>query len=651
MASKPKGQLIEENAALRARLAQLERGLAERTPAPRAHAANESVDFSPAARLSRRPRTATPLPVPSSPTGSWDWDILTGQMTWSAELYRIFGLTPGSEEPTYELLLQQFHPDDRKLHEGSLRESLVTGAPFRTESRILCGDGSVTTVISQGEPQFGANNTPFRMAGTVENITERTRIERAMKASEIRYRGLFETAKDGILILDADTGTIADANPFLQELLGFSHTELLGKSLWEIGLFADIAASQDTFRRLQTQEYIRYENLPLETKAHQQKHVEFISNVYSVDGKPVIQCNVRDITDRKRAEDSSRKASDELLALVFELQRRDSQMKVLNRMNALLQACTTQEEVCKVIALMAGEVFVGQPGSLAITQASDQYLETVASWGDGKVLEDAFSLEDCWAMRRGQPHEVIDPAESLLCRHLVEHPKSGYLCVPLTVQGETLGLLCLMGVAGRASEHQVGQYQLGVSLGETIKLSLSNLRLRERLREQAVQDPLTGLFNRRYLENVLSRELHRARRANAELCVAMIDLDHFKGFNDSYGHDAGDALLREMGQLLREHLRKSDISCRYGGEEFVLVLPDSSLADTWERVEELRLLVKALRVQDREQELGGITMSGGVAGACGHGLTARELLRAADEALYAAKQGGRDRVVVYTPKE
>ena len=128
-------------------------------------------------------------------------------------------------------------------------------------------------------------------------------------ASEVRYRRLFETAKDGILLLDAETGQIADVNPFLQDLLGYSHTELLGKTLWEIGPFKDIAASQSAFRQLQNREYVRYENLPLETKAGQRRQVEFVSNVYLVDGRRVIQCNIRDITARKQTEAQIQKAN------------------------------------------------------------------------------------------------------------------------------------------------------------------------------------------------------------------------------------------------------------------------------------------------------------------------------------------------------
>jgi diguanylate cyclase (GGDEF)-like protein/PAS domain S-box-containing protein len=487
-------------------------------------------------------------------------------------------------------------------------------------------------------------------AAAKSSLAELKQMADALRESELRYRRLFETAKDGILILDADTGRITDVNPYLEDLLGYTHTEILGRALWEIGPFKDVAASQVAFRQLQNTEYIRYENLPLETKGGEHKRqVEFVCNVYLVEGKKVIQGNVRDITDRKHAADGLRKANDDLLAVVAELQRRDHEMKLLNRMNDLLQTCTTQEEAYRVIALLALELFPGQSGSLASLRAWDQFLETVARWGDDAVPEALFSLEDCWAMRRGQPYEVVDPHASLLCRHFAHEPSTGYLCVPLTVHGETLGLLSLVGGVEETEEHQAGRQRLAVTVGEAIKLCLSNLRLRAKLREQAMIDPLTGLSNRRYLEESLPRELHRATRTKAALGVAMLDLDHFKRFNDTLGHDSGDSLLREVGRVLRERLRKSDIASRYGGEEFVLVLPDSSPANTFQTVEEIRLMIRDLHIRHGDQLLGTVTVSAGVAQAR-EGLTARDLLREADEALYAAKHAGRDRVVLYEAK-
>jgi diguanylate cyclase (GGDEF)-like protein/PAS domain S-box-containing protein len=469
----------------------------------------------------------------------------------------------------------------------------------------------------------------------------------ALEESEARYRRLFETAKDGILILDGDTGRITDVNPFLQDMLGYAESEFIGKELWEIGAVKDIAASQEAMRQLQNSEYIRYEDLPLETKAGERKQVEFVSNVYLVNGWRVIQCNIRDITARKRAEASAQMANAELLASVGELQRRDREMQLLNQMNDLLLSCKTLAEAYQVISLTAGDLFPGQNGCLAILQGTDQHLEVVARWGLELIMQSAFSLEDCWALRRGQLHEVVTPQAGLLCHHFIHSPETGYLCLPLTVQGETLGVLCLMDSAIRKGKHQSGLRQLAVTVGESIKLSLSNLKLREELRQQAIHDPLTGLFNRRYLDETLPRELHMAQRRNTPLCVVMLDIDGFKQFNDSFGHGPGDTLLREFGGVLREHLRKSDISCRYGGDEFVLVLPDSSIAATQERVEQIRIFLKLLEIHYGKQVLGVITLSAGIAQTPEHGTTASELLQAADEAMYAAKQAGRDRLVIY----
>jgi PAS domain S-box-containing protein len=181
-------------------------------------------------------------------------------------------------------------------------------SPFEVEERP---DNRYSTEI-------GAPNSGF-----FDN--ERNQIE--LEESEARYRRLFETAKDGILILDGDTGRITDVNPYLQDMLGYSKAELVGKALWEIGPVENIVASQEAMHHLQNTDYIRYEDLPLETKAGERKQVEFVSNVYLVNGWRVIQCNIRDITARKRAEARTQAATDELLAVVDELQTRDREMQ------------------------------------------------------------------------------------------------------------------------------------------------------------------------------------------------------------------------------------------------------------------------------------------------------------------------------------
>ena len=479
----------------------------------------------------------------------------------------------------------------------------------------------------------------------IEIGISRNRDRKKSHDSKTRYRRLFETAKDGIIVLDGDTGRITDANPFLQQMLGYGLQELLGKGLSEICPVKDIDAAKDVMHQLQNKQYVRNENLTLETKSGQHIQVEFVGNVYLINGFREIQCNVRDVTARRRAEESIRVANGELRASVAQLLKRDEEMKSLIHLNDLLQSCTTQSEAFQVVALMALELFAGESGCLAMSHPIDQTMETVARWGDETALVPRFSLEDCWALRRGKLHEVSDPRVDLLCHHFVHQPQAGYLCVPLIVPSGTNGLLCLTGTAGKMRASSARQ-RLAVNAGQTIKQCLYSLRLRDELREQATHDPLTGMCNRRYLDESLSRELHRGRRGKSPLCVVMLDLDKFKPFNDTFGHDAGDSLLRQLGHTIRDKLRKSDISCRYGGDEFVLVLPDSSVADTEQRMEQILALVTELPIQNGAPRP-DITISAGIASAPEHGCTAAELLQAADKAMYDAKHAGGDCVVVY----
>jgi diguanylate cyclase (GGDEF)-like protein/PAS domain S-box-containing protein len=292
-----------------------------------------------------------------------------------------------------------------------------------------------------------------------------------LQTSELRYRRLFEAAQDGILILDAETGMIEDVNPYLIKMLGYSREEFIKKKLWEVGAFKDIEASQSAFEVLQEKEYIRYEDLPLKAKDGRLIQVEFVSNVYLVGNEKVIQCNIRDITERKRAQD----------------------------------------------ALLKSEAL---------------------------------------------------------------------------------------------------------------------------LREQSMRDHLTGLFNRRYMEETLERELLRASRNQLSVGIIMLDVDGFKNFNDTYGHAAGDAILRELGKLLLGHIRGEDVACRYGGDEFIIVLPGASREMARERAERLSEHARHFSIQFKGHTLGAIPLSFGVAVFPEDGSTSDAILSVADDALYRAKRDG-----------
>jgi diguanylate cyclase (GGDEF)-like protein len=222
--------------------------------------------------------------------------------------------------------------------------------------------------------------------------------------------------------------------------------------------------------------------------------------------------------------------------------------------------------------------------------------------------------------------------------------KNTYLCIPILAQGEALGILHFQA-ADETPALADAELSLKTTFAGQVGLSVANIRLREALRAQSIKDPLTGLHNRRCLAEMLDREIRRAVRAEQSLGILMLDLDHFKKFNDTYGHDAGDAVLRETAPFLRRSIRVEDTVCRFGGEEFV-VLPTPDLNAAHARAQRIRSKLRELTVMHQGQSLGMITVSVGVAELPQHGASSQELLDAADAALYGAKREGRDRVMV-----
>jgi len=333
------------------------------------------------------------------------------------------------------------------------------------------------------------------------------------------------------------------------------------------------------------------------------------------------------------------------------LAERVNELDLLNRMGELFQACLSLGEAYGVIGRLAPQLFPTEAGAVLALGAGGSLIEVVAKWGKHPVNGVTFSPGDCWALRNARPHLVENTQSGVLCAHLSSPPPLSYLCTPLVAQGSSLGVLHV------SSEHRSREESLGLShakqrLAEAVAaqlgLGLANVQLRELLRTQSIHDPLTGLFNRRYMSETLEREVHRARRAGRPMAVLMLDVDGFKQQNDAFGHDAGDALLRGLASLVQTSLRKEDIPCRYGGEEFVLVLPDAALEDSVRRAEQLREAIKQLSVPHKDLLLGPVTVSIGVAGFPDHGLDGTTLLKAADTALYEAKKRGRDRVSVAT---
>jgi diguanylate cyclase (GGDEF)-like protein len=222
----------------------------------------------------------------------------------------------------------------------------------------------------------------------------------------------------------------------------------------------------------------------------------------------------------------------------------------------------------------------------------------------------------------------------------------------MVAQGDTIGVLQLHLAADPESSSPPDQHneaareRIASSAAGQIALSIASLRLRAALKDQSIRDPLTGLYNRRFMQEYLERELPRARRSKRSLAVVFIDLDHFKRFNDSFGHESGDSVLQVFAKALTNHFRDSDVICRYGGEEFALVLPDSPLSQAELRVNGLREEIKKMVFTHRDTKLGSVTLSAGIAAFPGNGHTAEELFRVADRCLYESKRQGRDRVTL-----
>jgi diguanylate cyclase (GGDEF)-like protein len=355
---------------------------------------------------------------------------------------------------------------------------------------------------------------------------------------------------------------------------------------------------------------------------------------------------------RERAEAVLAQRGGRLQHRIRELELTLRQHVNLRKLGSYLKASLTAAEAYAAVECFGPQLFQGTTGKLYLIHPPGDYLENVATWGEASPNEGTFTFRDCWALRRAQPHWVRDTRAEPLCGHVAPVFKSvlPYLCVPLIPQGKLLGLLHVRRLKIESSlSKDIGSIEssldLASSMAEEIGLALANLNLHETLHEQSIRDPLTGLYNRRFLEDSLMRELSRAKRKTHPLSIILLDIDHFKRVNDTFGHGAGDMVLRRLGLVLQAYVRESDVACRVGGEEFSVLLPEGPLQIATQRAEDIRKAVNELTLKHEEKDLGTVTVSLGVATFPDHGTTADALIRAADQVLYDAKRKGRNRVV------
>jgi diguanylate cyclase (GGDEF)-like protein/PAS domain S-box-containing protein len=484
-----------------------------------------------------------------------------------------------------------------------------------------------------------------RLVSVMEREVKAAATRAALRDALTRYATLVEQIPAGIHTMALDTaGSTLSISPPLERILGYTladwqanlhlwrerlHPEDRERVLAEVSrMYAPGAEPFISEYRMLARDghlvWLRDEMMIVRDSAGNPQHLQSIK---------------LDITERKHAEAQAQSVNAKLAVWVDELEQHNREMLLINEFSNQLQTCVTLDEAQVIIREFAQTLFPGEAGALYLHTAARTHVEAVTTWGEHPTSEAFFAVDACWALRRGRTYMVSEPRDAQVCAHLGPITV-GYLCVPLVAQGEALGLFHLQKRADAVSPHDYtidSKQQLALTTSELIALGVANLKLRETLRLQSSRDPLTGLGNRRYLEEMLEREMRRAARKEGGLGLVLIDLDGFKTFKSTYGHEAADALLREVGARLNNQRQGDELVCRLGGEEFALFLPEASTETTHRRAESVYAELADLKIEHLGQALSGGTASVGVAVYPQDGESADVLMHAALMALQRVK--------------
>lgn len=342
----------------------------------------------------------------------------------------------------------------------------------------------------------------------------------------------------------------------------------------------------------------------------------------------------------------------DLIETVGKLEKRNWEVTQLNRLAEKLQACHSLDETFSIVSESLSSLFHQASGALYMADSQGKGFDMRVSWGEHPITPASFKKDECNAFRQYRIAWSENRDHETLCSHITPITDHLSMCLPLFGQNEALGLIYLVFDAidhaqlDREREQMLDNwYRLATSVTDHLSMAMANLKLRERLQNLSVRDGLTGLFNRRYMEETLAREFMAAERNNSPVGVIILDVDFFKKFNDTYGHEAGDIVLVALAKALTSCVRESDVVCRYGGEEFVVVLPGPPPERAIDRAEIIRSTVEnELRIKYNEHVF-KLTISLGAAFYPAHGSNPETVLKAADNALYKAKELGRNRAV------
>jgi diguanylate cyclase (GGDEF)-like protein/PAS domain S-box-containing protein len=490
--------------------------------------------------------------------------------------------------------------------------------------------------------------TGDRFLFVFHDITLYKQTELALRESELKFSHVFHTSPDPVWIATLAEGRFLNVNDRMTTFLGYARDELLGRVCFDLGLWANPEDLQTIRQILAAEGRVQDFETVFRLRSGEHRTILLSAIVSHLSGQDCVVGSLKDISDRKRAETALAQAKQQLEDRLSDLNQRNQEMVLLSKISDFLQSCLTLEEAYESIAHLIEPLFPQCSGGIFVVTSPQGWVKAVSTWGTPLNSQLKFHLSCCWALRQGQPHRVGLDHLGLCCNHILDlNAITTTLCIPMIAQGEILGLFYLS--AGTLEALSVPKQQLAWTVAEQMALAIANLHLRETLRQQSIRDPLTGLYNRRYLEESLKQELVRAQRHQHPVGIIMMDVDHFKFFNDTFGHEAGDHVLQVVGTLLKQNVRGSDIACRYGGEEMMLVLPETSLAETRIRAEQIRAAIAQLLLTHNGKLLGKLTVSLGVSAFPQHGLTGATLIQAADKALYCAKAAGRNQVAIAPP--
>ena len=494
-------------------------------------------------------------------------------------------------------------------------------------------------------------------------------VERAQRANEVvalseaRYRLLVDTATEGIWILDR-IGRFNLTNPQITEMLGYSPEQLKGMTLLDLVPESDRASIVDALQRHRRGLSVR--------GAHQLIKANGTLVPVNVSSSPMMDKGevasilgvVTDLSQQMAAHDELQKLATELedrvtqrtqayretaakLAATLEVSRFQSRnYGMLQEMADMLQSCTSPFEAARVAGEFAVNLFEADAGTVYALDQETGTFNTLHTWGTPSESTEQVIIDDCWALRQNKPYPNSVHQFALRCNHLRLIPSRNAFCLPMHAHGQITGLINLRRTAPFVSQDVEASAELekvAQLFTANIAQFLSNLALRRKLEQQSLRDPLTNLFNRRYFNEQLAIEFERANRSRTPLALQMVDIDHFKRINDRFGHEAGDRVLRQVSDILAQNARAGDIVCRWGGEEFLILMPGSNAAAAKRRADEIRA-----RINDQIEIVGGtrVSVSIGVASYPEHASDPDSLIDVSDRALYAAKGAGRNRVTV-----